>query len=484
MASKHRRWPRVLAGIASAIVLLFTGVAWVGATAFRALDSNISSQATANSSRGSDGEEPPDFQPGEPLNILVMGTDSRSVLNTEEYGNPEEIDGARSDTTILVHIAADRKSATAVSIPRDTIVDIPSCPRYVDGPSEPVSDRFNEAFNIAGPFCTVKTVEKLSGVEIDHFMIVDFNGFKGVVDALDGVEVCLKEPVDDPLSGLKLPAGTSVVQGDDALAFVRARYTLGDGSDLSRIERQQAFLASALRKATSIGVLANPVTTYRVLDEVTKSITVDESISGLRDLTNLALSLSDMRPADVTFVTLPTVYNDDGATVSPDPALADPLWQSLKDGTPWPPEPTVPEGDDTPLVVPSKDITVRVLNGTDRTGAAARVADLMTKMGYNVVEVGDFDSPGASSTSVQYPPGYAEAARTLAYAAGADLVGEDLSGLESDVLTLVIGSDFTGIRPVVADPTAAPAKPGEEPQPSPSTTGGVPSTTGDTLICS
>ena len=193
-------------------------------------------------------QQGPEFRRGQPLNILVMGTDSREVLGTGEYGDPEEFEGARSDTTILIHVAADRKSATAVSIPRDTIVDIPSCPRYVGGPSEPVEDRFNEAFNIAGPFCTVQTVEKLAGVDIDHFVIVDFNGFKGVVDALDGVEVCLKEPVDDPLSGLKLPAGTSVVKGDDALAFVRARYTLGDGSDLGRIERQQAFLGSALRK--------------------------------------------------------------------------------------------------------------------------------------------------------------------------------------------------------------------------------------------
>lgn len=480
MASRHRRWPRVLAGIASALVLLFTGVAWVGATAFRSLDDNIVSQQVVSGATSAN-KETPDFQPGEPLNILVLGTDSRATLGTEEYGDPDEIDGARSDTTILVHIAADRKSAVAVSIPRDTIVDIPSCPRFVDGPSEPVTDRFNEAYNIAGAVCTLLTVEELSGVEIDHSVIVDFNGFKGVVDALDGVEVCLKEPVDDPLSGLKLPAGTSVVKGDDALAFVRARYTLGDGSDLSRIERQQAFLASALRKTTSIGVLANPVTTYRVLDEATKSLTVDENIAGLRDLANLALSLSDMRPEDVTFVTLPTVYNDDGATVSPDPALADPLWKSLQDGSAWPPEPTVPEGDTLPLLVPPNEITVRVLNGTDRSGVAARVAEMMTKMGYKVIEVGDFDSPSASTTAVRYPPGYEEAARTLAYASGAELVGEDVGGVDTDVLTLVIGSDFTGIRPVIADPQAAP---GATPEPSPSDSEQVTTTTGDSLICS
>ncbi len=485
MVSRHRRWPRVLAGIASAMVLLFTGVAWVGATAFRSLDSNITSQPVSQASSTSSRSKAPSFDAGQPLNILVMGTDSREVLGTGEYGDPEEFEGARSDTTILIHVAADRKSATAVSIPRDTIVDIPSCPRYVGGASEPVEDRFNEAFNIAGPFCTVQTVEKLAGVDIDHFVIVDFNGFKGVVDALDGVEVCLKEPVDDPLSGLKLPAGTSVVKGDDALAFVRARYTLGDGSDLGRIERQQAFLGSALRKATSSGVLANPVTTYRVLDEATKSLTVDESLSGLRDLADLALSMSDMKPADVTFVTLPTVYNDDGATVSPDPALAEPLWKSLRDGSPWPPTPTVPPGDDRPLAVPPADISVRVLNGTNSAGVATRVGAMMTALGYNVVEVGDFESPGSTDTSVGYPAGSEEAARTLAYATSATNTGQDGSDPDNPVLTLVIGNDFTGLRTVIADPEALPPNAdGQQTSPSPSESSEVASTTGDTLVCS
>jgi LCP family protein required for cell wall assembly len=475
----------MLAGIASAMVLLLTGVAWVGATAFRSLDSNISSQPVSQATATSSRTDGPNFEPGQPLNILVMGTDSREILGTEEYGNPEEFDGARSDTTILIHIAPDRKSATAVSIPRDTIVDIPSCPRYVNGPSEPVEDRFNEAFNIAGPFCTVKTVERLAGVDIDHFVIVDFNGFKGVVDALDGVEVCLKEPVDDPLSGLQLPAGTSVVKGDDALAFVRARYTLGDGSDLSRIQRQQAFLGSALRKATSTGVLTNPVTTYRVLDEATKSLTVDESISGLRDLADLALSMSDMNPADVTFVTLPTVYNDDGATVSPDPALADQLWKSIREGSPWPPQPTIPPGDDRPLSVPPADISVRVLNGTNSAGVATRVGAMLTEMGYEVVEVGDFESPGSTSTSIGYPVGSEEAARTLAYATSATTSGQDLSDPDNAVLTLVIGDDFTGLRTVIADPGALPsASPNATEGPAPTESPEATSTTGDTLICS
>jgi LCP family protein required for cell wall assembly len=483
MASRHRRLPRALAGIASALVLIFTGFTGVGAVALRNLDDNISTQDLAGIVAAT--PTTADFEPGEPLNILVMGSDNRSALGTDDYGNAEEIEGARSDTTILVHIAADRKSALAVSIPRDTIVDIPSCPRFVDGPSAPTSDRFNEAFNVAGPICTVKTVEKLAGVKIDHFIIVDFNGFKGVVDALDGVEVCLKEPVDDPLSGLKLPAGTSTVKGDDALAFVRARYTLGDGSDLGRIERQQAFLASALRKTTSLGVLANPITTYRVLDEATKSLTTDRGLSSLTDLTSLALSLSDMKPADVTFVTLPTFYNEDGATVSPDPSLAAPLWKAVRDDTGWPPDPTVPPGESKPLTVPPTEIQVRVLNGTGVSGEASRAAEQLTKFGYQVVEIGDFDISQQSTSSVLYPTGLREAARTLAYATGAEEVGEDSFATGDEVLTFVVGDDFTRVLPVVAAPeatTSPSAGPGESPAATPSAE--VQGNSGDVLVCS
>ena len=473
----------MFAGVASAIVLVFTGLTGVGAVAFRNLDENITTQELAEAV----GATPmvADFEPGEPLNILVMGSDNRSALGTEEYGDSEEIEGARSDTTLLLHISADRKQAMVVSIPRDTIVDIPSCPRFVDGPSQPFQDRFNEAFNVAGPVCTVKTVEKLTGVDVDHFIIVDFNGFKGVVDALDGVEVCLKEAVDDPLSGLKLPAGTSTVKGEDALAFVRARYTLGDGSDLGRIERQQAFLASALRKTTSLGVLANPITTYRVLDEATKSLTTDSGLSSLNDLTALALSLSDMKPSDVTFITLPTIYNEDGATVSPDPALAAPLWQAIRDDTGWPPEPTVPPGSTVPLTVPAADIQVRVLNGTGVEGEATRAAEQLTKLGYQVVEIGDFDISEQSSSSVLYPTGFKEAARTLAYATGADEVGEDSTEDGSEILTFVVGDDFTRVLPVIAQPTTSPSpstEPGTEPSVAPSQD--VAGTSGDILVCS
>ena len=459
MTTKQRRWPRALAGVASGLVLIFTGMAGVGAVAYRNIDSNITSQDLGELVDNRPTTATQSGLSGKPLNILISGTDLRVGEGNEGYGNPEDIEGARSDTTLLVHIAADRQSALAVSIPRDTLVDIPACVQLDGSMSEPIEqDRFNEAFRIGGVGCTIKTVEDLTGVFVDHFVVVDFNGFKGIVDALDGVEVCLNEPVDDPLSGLKLPAGYSTVKGEDALAFVRARYTVGDGSDISRIDRQQAFLASAIRKATSLGVLSNPVTTYRLLDEGTKSLFTDTGLGSLADLTDLAVSMSDMRPSDVTFVTAPYFYNPDGATVSLDEAAAEPLWDAMRNDTGWPPEPTVPPGDTAPLTAAPSTIQVRVLNGTGEPGVATQAAEALTRAGYEVVEIGDYAMAPTTETAVIYPAGAEEAARTLGYAARADttVLGDAAAAVANPTLyldatgalSLVVGPDFRGVRPV------------------------------------
>jgi LCP family protein required for cell wall assembly len=494
MGSASRRWPRIAAGIGSALVLVVTGVAGVGAVAYRNFDNNLSSRVINVDGRSDASTSALDRQP---LNILVTGSDIRTGDGNTAYGDPTQIEGARSDTTLLVHINSDRTSAIAVSIPRDTLVDIPSCPQWLAPPSEPVpQDRINEAFRIGGVGCTIKTVEELTDVPIDHFVVVDFNGFKGVVEAIDGVEVCLTEAVDDPLSGLKLDAGTHVVKGEDALAFVRARYTLGDGSDISRIDRQQAFLASAVRKATSLGVLANPVTTYKLLDEATKSLFTDTGLGSLADLTSLAVSMSDMRPSDVTFVTAPHYYNPDGATVSINQTAAAPLWQAMREDTSWPPSPTVPNGDDEPLSVAPEQIEVRVVNGTGVPGVATQAAEQLTRNGYTVVEVGDYAQGLADQTAVISAADQREAARTLAYAAGAGLntVGDAQAALINPAyytdtptaLTLVIGPDFEGLRAVFVQPQATTEIPTVEPPTDPGAPV-VPPTTGrdaSEVICS
>ena len=483
MASKPRRWPRVLAGIGSALVLTATGVAGAGAVAYRNLEDNISAQNISPllSNRPSQAT----FEQGQPLNILVMGSDNRVGQSEDSvYGSPTEIEGARSDTTLLVHISADRQSAYAVSIPRDTLVDIPACMDEAGVATPAMKDtRFNEAFSNGGPACTMKTVEDLTGVFIDHFVVVDFTGFKGVVDALDGVEVCVTKAVNDPLSGLKLPAGTSVVRGEDALAFVRARYTLGDGSDISRIDRQQAFIASAIRKATSMQVLSNPITAYRVLDQATQSLTTDPELASLANMQELALSMSGMKPSEIVFFTAPFVYNPDGATVSLDKPQAEVIWAAMRQDSPWPPPATVPPGQTDPLHASPAEITVQVLNGTAIPGQAQKVAAAMAKAGYNVTGTGSYPTSDAVKTRILYPAGQEEAARTLAYSLQTDDVRLDTT-LTGSGITVVAGSTFTTVLPVVTEPDPAAASPSPSTSASPTPGSTESGLSADTVVCS
>lgn len=386
----------------------------------------------------------------QPLTILLMGSDTREGQPDARYGDPSIHSNARSDTTILLHVGADRSFATAVSIPRDTWVTLPECPRT--GSAEMgggFEAKFNTAFEIGGPGCTMKLVEQMSGLQIDHFAVVDFIGFTNVVNALGGVEVCLTESVDDPDSKLTLPAGTSVVDGEQALAFVRARKTLSDGSDLSRIKRQQAFLSSMVREATAAQLFLNPVRLYSVLDAATSSLTTDPGLADRDVLQETALSLRSVQPSDITFLTMPWVERGDGANVVMDDERASRVWQSIADDVPWKkPRRTSDTGSssdaDTLTVAPSS-ILVTVLNGSGVAGRAGETSQVLASAGFVIVNVGDADRPDYTRTQVRYAPGSLESARTVAAALpGSELV-EDAN---ATTVTIVLGQDFTGVTDV------------------------------------
>lgn len=441
---RRRRWPRVLAGIASTLVLLTTGAAAAGAVLYDRLGSNI----TAIDSSGN-WEPRPQVDPaaGQPINILVMGSDSRDIKGSAKYGNKNNanIEGQRSDTTLLFHISGDRTRVLGMSIPRDSLVTLPMCKNKQGVMQGQYTGRFNEAFDIGGPGCTVKAVEELTGIPVDHFIVVDFNGFKDMVDAVDGVEVCLEQPVDDPNSGLKLPAGKQTVSGEDALAYVRARETIGDGSDIQRIQRQQDFISSMIRKVTSAGVITNPIKLFNLLDAGTKSLSTDKSLSEMSTIQGIAESMTGIRPSDVTFVTVPFVYNTDGSTVSWDQAKSQKMFNAVIHDKPWPEPPTVPPGQ-TALTVAPQDISVIVVNGTSTPGFADVVAQDLTKQGYQVVGTQGAKTDTAT-TSVAYGASQAEAARTLAYATGATVT--KVVQRTDGVLVLKVGSDYSGVVPVV-----------------------------------
>ncbi|MEV7247967.1 LCP family protein [Streptomyces cyaneofuscatus] len=300
-ASRRKRpWLRWAALGASFLVMISAGAGW---WLYKKLDGNITTDTSAAAELKVYEKERPTPVVMDAQNILLIGSDSRSGDN-REYGR-DDGGSQRSDTTILLHLAADRKSATAVSLPRDLMVEVPKCRTGDDKETREQFTQFNSAFELGGTACTIRTVERLTGIRIDHHMVVDFNGFKDMVDAVDGVEICLKEPIDDKDARLELPAGRQTLNGEEALGYVRARKTLGDGSDTERMERQQRFLGALVNKMQSNGVLLNPTRLYPVLDAATKSLTTDPDLDSLRDLYDLVRSMRDVPTDQVQFLTVP-----------------------------------------------------------------------------------------------------------------------------------------------------------------------------------
>ncbi|WP_282945489.1 LCP family protein [Cellulomonas endometrii] len=291
-------------------------------------------------------EAPPsDGYAGRALNILVMGTDSRDGENAALAGEEE---GMRSDTTVLVHLSADRTRVDLVSVPRDSLVRLPACTLEDGSTTEPrESAMFNSAFetgagetqNIAAAAaCTRRTFEENTGLVTDESIVVKMDGVRDVIDALGGVPMDLPEAMDSPKAGLHVPAGPQVFDGTTALAFLRARTGTGNGletgSDLGRIERQQQLLDALAAQVQGTDVLADPGALMPLLGSVTRSLSISEGLADVRSLAGLALTLRDVDPASLSPVTVPTVPapQDEYRVVWTDEA--EDLWQRLREDRP------------------------------------------------------------------------------------------------------------------------------------------------------
>ncbi|MDO9484577.1 MAG: LCP family protein [Actinomycetota bacterium] len=444
--SSRRRWPRVLAAVVAGAVLL-TAVVGAGVNhLIGQLQGNITSLdiseelGTTNASSALVFDENGDMKA---LDLLIIGSDSRTGKGNGGFGSPGQFGGERSDTTILLHVSADRSNAIAVSIPRDTLIDY-ACTRKGKSYSG-TNVKFNEPFTYGGPGCTLKVVNEMTGLNVTNFIKVDFGGFKKIVNAIGGVEVCLKKAVNDEKSGLNLSAGKHVVSGTEALAFVRARSSLGDGSDTSRIRRQQAFISSLSRKVLSSGTLLNPASLIGLLNAATQSLTANPQMADLQNLKELALSMKDIRPSDITFLTMPWKPAGDRANVIENKKKARPVWRAMLNDTAYPPKTA---GQPT-LSSPPSGIYVDVLNGTTTKGLARKVAKQLKAQGYRVQDVGNAKKP-ATATTVTFDPNWDTSAKTLAWAAGAK---SDATG-NGQRMTLTIGPDFTSIKPVVISSAA------------------------------
>lgn len=255
---------------------------------------------------------PADGSSGAAVNILLMGSDDRSGENGVIGGKES---GKRNDTTIIMHISADRSRIEAISIPRDTIVRVADC-QLEDGTTvKGWTGMFNIAFangakkgsNAAGAACTVKTVEAITDIPIDHFAVIDFVGFQNMVDAVGGVPMCIPNAVSDNYSGTSLAAGPTVLNGPEALAYARMRHGNGlSGSDLDRIDRQQQLLKNLASKVLSAQMLYRPLDVTRFIKAVADSLTVDEQMGDLDYLGGLAFSLRNLDPkTGIVFATAP-----------------------------------------------------------------------------------------------------------------------------------------------------------------------------------
>ncbi|MET7987236.1 LCP family protein [Streptomyces sp. NPDC005281] len=269
--------------------------------------------------------------PTEALNILVLGSDSRSGKANAKLGGGSS-SGARSDTAMVVHIDAGRTKATVVSIPRDTLVTRPSCPLPSGGSTAVAYDAmFNSAYSVGGPVCAVKTAESVTGVRMDHYIEIDFAGFSKLVNALGGVTVTTDENIDDDKSHLHLASGTHHLNGTQALALARTRHGIGDGSDLGRIGLQQKLVKALLKQISSADLLSDPAKLYDVANAVTGSLTTDTGLDSLGELTKLGQSLKSLSSDEVRTVMMPVVAapSDPNRVIANEPEASD-LWHSLK----------------------------------------------------------------------------------------------------------------------------------------------------------
>lgn len=288
-------------------------------------------------------EKAADPRAGQALNILLLGSDSREGDENQAIGGGDET-GARSDTTLLMHIPADRSRVEAVSIPRDLLTDIPACPRAADDLGDTYASQSDVMFNGAfskgssqgdvhmGAYCTLLTVENLTGLTVDEYAVVDFAGFQRMVDAIGGVPMCIPEPIVDPRSDLDLAAGQQTLNGQQALGLARARKIAGsDGSDIQRIDRQQELLAAVARQVLSKNLVTDLRALLSFFDAVTDSLSVSTGLASPMNLAGLATSLGSVGASGITFVTMPFDYA--GARVVEND-LSEQLWDRLRTDEP------------------------------------------------------------------------------------------------------------------------------------------------------
>ena len=450
---KRRKTLKIVSFATAGVVVLGAGGFYA---VYRHFNGNITSDQLYSGTKKSALTEKPDAFGRTPLNILVIGSDTRDSAADCKIGGDcsDGGTGANADVEMVVHLSADRSNATVMSIPRDLVTNLPACTDTDNHTSFAGGyGMINSALQY-GPGCSVAAVEQLTGIPIDHFAMVDFSGVVNMSDAIGGVNVCVSNNVYDPYSHLKLSKGTHTLKGLAALEFLRTRHGFGDGGDLGRTYAQHIFLTDMINKLKSANTLTNPLKVLGLADAATKALTVDTGLDSITKLVGLADDLSKVPTNRITFTTMqntPDPTNDNrvviaaGAqtlfnTIANDQSLttASGGKSSAADATDTATASAAPSP--TASTVPTSDIAVRVENGTGIAGRATAIMDVLTGQGYSDNSVAATASSTTGTTTLEYPSDQAAEAKQVAASLG--LPSSVLKAGASSQLTLVIGKDW------------------------------------------
>ncbi|WP_109005431.1 LCP family protein [Streptomyces rishiriensis] len=459
---KKSRAKKILVWTGGIMAFVIVGTAGAAYLYIEHLNGNITSVADDGASTGG-------FSKDRAINLLVIGTDKRTGSGNEGYGDSGSV--GHADTTILLHVSKDRTNATALSIPRDLIVNVPNCEtEQEDGTTKVIkgSDgvRFNTSLGQDGrtPSCTVRTVTALTGIKADNFMVADFNAVKTLTSAVGGVEVCLAKDIDDADSHLKLSKGTHLIQGEQALAFVRTRHSVGFGGDLSRIQIQQQFLSALMRKLKSNDTLSSPSKMIKLAEAGTKALAVDAQLDSINKLKDLGLELGKLDIKNLTFTTVPVVDNPAEkvkATVVLDKSSAPTVFQMIRDDVSFTAvkQQAAASKDAAAKAAAARlkgpqsaasEVRVQVMNGGAAPGSAQETLNwLQNDEGVTKSENAGNAPAALAKTTLEYAPDQAAQARKLAAVMGLPGTAlkpgrsvENAQGLPT--MTLTLGKDFKG----------------------------------------
>ncbi|MDX6333269.1 MAG: hypothetical protein QOG05_609 [Streptosporangiaceae bacterium] len=449
-----RRRPRWRPLVAAAAIIATFAIVATSLVAYAKYRGLVGSIHRENVTAAMLGKRPP-YTAG--LNILVIGSDSRQGLG-RKFG--AGVVGARSDTSMVLHIAPGHTRADIISFPRDSMVPVLACANDKLGhpgqSAQPgVLERLNATFSAGGAPCLWKTLEQETGIRIQHFVEVNFAGFQSIVNDVGGVPVCLPFAINNPQSRLRLGAGKHVVNGAQALAFVRLRENVGEGSDTQRIQRQQYFLAAVMQKLKSTSLLTQPGRIFNVVRDVAKSLTTDSGLD-LSTMLRIANSMKSLSSSSVQLVTVPVVpyVGDPAAELSWQQPQAARMFRAVQADHNLPAaakakgkgkgKSKAKTATVAPTVSPAH-VHVQVLNGSGVAGVAGTTATALTAKGFAVTGTGPAANYGFTSSVIQYSSAaQLPEVNTLKALLGSVVVQQD-TALGTGSLNLILGSSFNGL---------------------------------------